>query len=108
MSLPDLAPPATTKLVADCQLTVGQAVALKRDWLHALDGADALALDLSAVEQVDLAGVQLLLLLQREAARQGKPLHLGAVSGALRQLFTLLRVFPDAAEGRCGLADVTR
>lgn len=100
MSFPDHALSASATLVVGPQLTIGQAVALKSEWLHALGAVDALTLDLSGVEEVDLGGVQLLLLLQREAARAGKSLHLSPISDALRKLFILLRIFPDVAERR--------
>jgi anti-anti-sigma regulatory factor len=51
---------------------------------------DAPALDLSAVTEFDSAGVQLLLVARREAARLGKRLVLQDASPAVHDAFALL------------------
>jgi anti-anti-sigma factor len=51
---------------------------------------DAPALDLANVTEFDSAGVQLLLMARREAARLGKRLALQAASPAVRDTFALL------------------
>lgn len=67
--------------------TAAEAQALLLGWLHApvQDGADAtvLALDASAVEEVDACGVQLLLSLDRSLARAQRRLLLERASAAL-------------------------
>jgi anti-sigma B factor antagonist len=55
-------------------MTIYQAQAQKEQLLAALAATAALELDLSAVPEMDTAGLQLLLLLKREALQQGKPL----------------------------------
>lgn len=77
-------------------LTIAEVTALKPLWLRALDDSAHLVLDLAAVEQFDLAGAQLLLLMQREAGAQGKQLQLAHGSDVVRELFKLLRIFDDA------------
>jgi anti-sigma B factor antagonist len=86
-------------LVAGEYLTIAEVASLKPAWLHMLDGAGVLILDLSAVEQFDLAGAQLLLLLQREAIRQHKSLQFSAASAVIQDLFVLLRIFPEIGHG---------
>lgn len=96
-SLNDLTIVATLNAGAD--LTIAEVAALKPCWLRALDDSAHLILDLAAVEQFDLAGAQLLLLMQREAVTQGKQLQLAHGSGVVRELFQLLRIFDNAAAG---------
>jgi len=47
-------------------------------------------LDLSAVTEFDSAGLQLLLMARREAARLGRQLVVSAASHAVRDVFALL------------------
>jgi ABC-type transporter Mla MlaB component len=54
-------------------------------WLASLPDAAPAAVQADAVEQVDAAGLQLLLSLQRTAAAQGHGLQLQQPSDALRQ-----------------------
>ncbi|TJZ79006.1 STAS domain-containing protein [Chitiniphilus eburneus] len=72
------------------ELTVMHAAALKDELLAALAHADTLALDLGEVEDIDTAGVQLLLLLKREAARLGRSVSYGGHSGAVLAALELL------------------
>ncbi len=83
-------------LNAGPDLTIAEVAALKPCWLHALDDCAHLILDLAAVEQFDLAGAQLLLLLQREADAQGKQLQLAHGGSVVRELFQLLHIFPNS------------
>jgi anti-sigma B factor antagonist len=74
------------QLSVDGELTVSAAAGIHASWLAALDGAAvgrALRLDLSAVAEIDSAGVQLLLSLTRSAAEQGRALALQAPSAAV-------------------------
>lgn len=78
--------------------TVFHAVALKAALLEALDAhANGLVLDLSIVDEIDTAGVQLLLMLRREAAERGCGLFFSALSPPVREildLFGLAGEFP--------------
>lgn len=70
--------------------TVFRAVPLKAWLLEQLDAhPEGLVLDLSGVEDIDTAGVQLLLMLMREAASQARPLTFGAPSEPVRAIFEL-------------------
>lgn len=71
------------RLVVEGPLCVYTAQENKRQWLEALAGADALALDLSRVEECDSAGLQLLLLAKRESRRLGKAFAVTACSEAV-------------------------
>lgn len=86
------------------ELTIYRAAELKPVLLGALaNGARQAEFDLSAVEEVDTAGVQLLLLALREAQARGIGLSLGAPSAAVRDAFGLLaldahlQAHPEAA-----------
>ena len=83
-------PPAAVKKNSVSQnLTIYEALSLK-DVLLALPArATAIELDLSQVIEIDTAGLQLLLLAQRESARQGKTLRLGSCSPAVQELIEL-------------------
>ncbi|MCK0509619.1 STAS domain-containing protein [Aromatoleum buckelii] len=64
-------------------MTVYSARARKEELLSALAASTELELDLSAVTAIDVAGVQLLILLKREAAAQGKTLRFSNHSPAV-------------------------
>ncbi|GAB6042414.1 STAS domain-containing protein [Endothiovibrio diazotrophicus] len=71
------------------ELTIFAAAELKQPLLDALNGAPGLTLDLSAVEELDTAGLQLLLLLAREARAAGTPFTLGPLSAASEEALAL-------------------
>lgn len=66
------------------ELTIYNAFELKQRLLDGLTTADDLELDLSQVAKIDTAGLQLLLLIKKEASRQGKHLAIVAHSQAVR------------------------
>lgn len=88
-------------------MTIYEAATQKGELLAALAGAPALELDLGGVDEADTAGLQLLLLLRREAAAGGKPVRVVSVSPALVEVldrYGLDGAFadlpaPTAAEG---------
>jgi anti-anti-sigma regulatory factor len=63
-------------------MTIYEAADTKRALLEALGRNAELEIDLSGVTEMDTAGIQLLLLAKREAARAGKVLRLTAHSAA--------------------------
>lgn len=65
-------------------LTIYHALEQKNALLDALIGADELELDLIQVGEIDTAGLQLLILLKKEAQRAGKRVTLVAHSQAVR------------------------
>ncbi len=66
-------------------LTIYHALEHKERLIAALDAGDGLELDLSPVGEIDTAGLQLLILAKREAARRDKALAIVAHSPAVRQ-----------------------
>jgi anti-sigma B factor antagonist len=73
----------------DGELTVQSAAEHKAIVLAALDAGDVIELDLSGVSELDTAGLQLLLLLKREAEHLGKSLRLSASSEAVLEVLAL-------------------
>ena len=65
-------------------LTIYHALDQKQQLLDALSNADELELDLMQVGEIDTAGLQLLILLKKEAQRAGKRLSIVAHSQAVR------------------------
>ncbi|GGP22725.1 STAS domain-containing protein [Silvimonas iriomotensis] len=89
--LPAAPPPALHKLGGD--ITIFRANELKDDLMQALAVADQhLDLDLSDVQEIDTAGVQLLLSAQQEAAAQNKPLRCHHPSPQLVAVLALLNL----------------
>lgn len=79
-------------------MTIYEAQSQKGELMSMLSSSETLELDLSAVAEIDTAGLQLLLLLKREAARQGKRLILADHSVAVQQALdfcNLAAVFGD-------------
>jgi len=67
-------------------LTIYHALEQKTMLLDALGDADELELDLTQVDEIDSAGLQLLILLKKEAQRRGKSVHIVAHSPAVRSV----------------------
>lgn len=87
-----------SRLVISENMTVYLADQQKRQLLDALAAARDLELDLSAVSEIDTAGLQLLVLLKREAVLHGKRFLISGHSPAVRQtldLCNLAGVFGD-------------
>jgi len=81
------APTVATPLALPAELTIYTVGALHPQWLAWLgQGPAEVPADLqaAAVEQVDAAGLQLLLSLQRALAQQGRSLHIQTPSAVLR------------------------
>lgn len=72
------------------ELTFPNATALRDALLGALSKSDRLEVDLLNVTKLDTAGVQLLILVHREAARLGRPLVWLGYSLAVEEVFDLL------------------
>jgi anti-anti-sigma factor len=86
---------AVARLAVEGELTIYRAAELKPVLLDAVRTMDAPAFDLSAVTEFDCAGVQLLLVARREAARLGKTLDLPHLAPAVRDTLALLGLAPD-------------
>ena len=70
-------------------LTIYHALDHKDALLDALSTGDELQLDLSRIEAIDSAGLQLLILLSSEAQRAGKSLRIVASSQAVGEVIAL-------------------
>lgn len=77
---------ATKCLPVKQDMTIYHASAQKQQLLSALTLTDSLELDLQAVAGMDTAGLQLLLLLKREAVQQGKNLSVTNHSPRVQQV----------------------
>jgi anti-anti-sigma factor len=81
------------------ELTIYSVTEARNQLCAALDQHPALQLNLSGIEELDTAGVQLLAWIKQEAKRRGKTLALFAHSPAVVEVFDLLQVaglFGDA------------
>jgi len=70
------------KAVVQGSMTIYEAAADKPALLGALANATEMEIDLSAVVEMDTAGLQLLILVKRESLRAGKPVRLTGHSEA--------------------------
>ena len=85
--------PAGCPLALDGEVTVQVAADLKPRILAALDTAGGeIEVELSAVSELDTAGLQLLLMLKQQAGRQGRPLRLVDPSLAVQEVLALTRL----------------
>lgn len=83
------------RLTLEGPLTIYEAVERKRELLAALDAAARLEIDLSGVDEMDTAGLQLLVLAGREAGRAGKSVAVVMHSAATEEVFQRYRMPPD-------------
>lgn len=72
------------------EMTIYRAAELKAQLLAAVQPRTDLEVDLSAVTEIDSAGVQVLMLAKRTARDQGGELKLSAHSPAVIEVFELL------------------
>ncbi len=89
---------SVSQLAISEDMTIYHAAAQKMQLLDALAATQHLELDLSAVADMDTAGLQLLLLVKREAVQHGKDLSISGHSPAVQQLLdfcNLVGVFGD-------------
>lgn len=78
----------TTETVVG-ELTIHTAAEQRARLVAALEAADGLALDLAQVTELDTAGLQILILLRREAAAAGKPFSLAGHPPGVLDVFAL-------------------
>ncbi len=86
------AQPGGAELVIDGELTIHTAGDRKVELLALLERGDALTVDLSAVTELDTAGLQLLLLTRREATQLGKTLEITAASNAVTEALAIVHL----------------
>jgi anti-sigma B factor antagonist len=75
--------PSNQCLCLSADLTIYHALEQKQQLLAALAATDELELNLSQVDEMDTAGLQLLILLKKEAQRAGKCVRIVAHSQAV-------------------------
>ncbi len=80
------------------ELTIHTAAEQKDRLISALAGSGELRVDLSGVTDMDTAGLQILLLVQRDAARQGIAVELHEPSSAVREVFAVAHIPSVPAE----------
>ena len=81
--------PSTQRFSLAQDLTIYHALEHKDALLDALSTTDELLLDLAQVGQIDSAGLQLLILLSKEAQRAGKSVRFIAPSQAVSDVIEL-------------------
>ncbi|GAB7128122.1 hypothetical protein JCM19000A_26290 [Silvimonas sp. JCM 19000] len=80
---------ASGTLHIEGEFNIYQADQLKPQLLAELSALEAITVDLAQVEEIDTAGVQLLLMLKQEAARQQKPISFVNHSKPVLEVFEL-------------------
>ena len=83
------APVADESVRLEGDLTIYTAAQLKEQVLAELGTREQLTLDLSAVGELDTAGLQVLLLAEREARAAGKKLTIAQASGCVTEALKL-------------------
>jgi anti-sigma B factor antagonist len=73
-------------------LNIYAAASSRQELFQALEAVEQLEIDLSGIEDFDSSGVQLLLLLKREAGRNRKQLEFVAHSPVVREVIDLLNL----------------
>ena len=87
------------KVVIDGSMTIYDAAAGKPLLLAALDAASEISIDVSGVTEMDTAGLQLLVLLKREAVTRGRSVRLESHRPAVLEIldrYRLAAYFGDA------------
>jgi anti-sigma B factor antagonist len=83
---------ACLRLTPVGEMTIYNAAELKPALLHALEQSEEIEIDLAGISELDTSGVQLLMLMKREAVVAGKALKLAGHSPAVLEVFELLRL----------------
>jgi len=83
---------AACRLRMENEMTIYHAVELKQTLLAALEKPHSLEIDLSAVTEIDSAGIQLLISAKESAKLQRKDMHLVGHSAAVIEAFELLKL----------------
>jgi anti-sigma B factor antagonist len=81
---------AASRLALAGELTIYRAAELKGELMLALARAPLLELDLSAVSELDTAGLQVLMLAKQHATALGHQLRLVGHSAAVLEIFDML------------------
>lgn len=81
-----------TQIRIEGEFTIYTAAESKQQLTDALNAHTTFIVELDAVEEIDTSGVQLLLLLQREAKNLGKVLTFTDASPAIQEVINLLEL----------------
>jgi anti-sigma B factor antagonist len=87
------------------ELNIYSAAALRQELLQALDPHQHLLIDLAGIEDFDTAGVQLLLVFEREAARQNKIVNFVRHSPVVWEVLELLHLVGELGDSTSGTSD---
>lgn len=88
------AAPAVPTLAVEGELTIHTAGDRRTELLALLERGDHVAVDLSGVTELDTAGLQLLLLVRREAAHLGRTVDLVGASPAVVDTLSIVHLDP--------------
>ncbi|MBK5351348.1 STAS domain-containing protein [Pseudomonas sp. TH41] len=86
------------------ELNIYSAATVRTELLQALESRQQLEVDLEGVEDFDTAGVQVLLVLKAEAARQNKPINFVRHSVAVWEVLELLNLVGDLGDSSPDMA----
>jgi anti-sigma B factor antagonist len=86
---------ATSRIAIEGPMTIYEAVQHKRELLAALAAGSGIEIDLSGVDEMDSAGLQLLVLARREASKAGKTAFLMSPSAATQEVLDRYGLGPD-------------
>ena len=90
--------PSRQLLALTEDLTIYHALEQKNALLAALAGTDDLELDLMHVGEIDTAGLQLLILLKKEAQRAGKTISIVAHSQSVRAVIDFCKLAAELGD----------
>ncbi len=94
MKKPKIKPENKSKTIRiEGGMTICQVLALRQILLDSIIHSSDIDIDLSAVDEIDTAGVQLLILAKRTALSQHRELNLIGHSPAVLDVFELLNLF---------------
>ena len=80
------------QLSIDEDMTIYSVAKLKQELSEVIDAYDRLELNLANLEEIDSAGIQLLLALGAELAQKNKELSLTAISGVVAKIIEMYEV----------------
>lgn len=80
----------TLRIAVGGDFTIGNAEAIRGQFLDAIEHADDVEVDLGQVMEIDSAGVQIMLAAKREAANRGRKLRFAGHSEAVLNTLDLL------------------
>lgn len=90
--------PTSQRIALPQDMTIYNAMEQKQTLLEALAGTEDLELDLSGVAEIDTAGLQLLLLVKREAQRLNKRVAIVAHSQAVQSVIEFCNIAAELGD----------